>query len=117
MRFHCPLCDSVQIITTPVDPSWKVQCAECRKAFQWSNDLIVPYCYACESEEVTTYHKTPIGTVFACAEHSAHLGDFWLLPMIKFGVTSGNHARQYDGSPSGSSGGGGTHVKRQSAGK
>lgn len=116
MLFHCPLCASIQEITPPIDSSWTVQCADCRKTFKWSNELIVPYCYACLSEDVAVFLQTPIGLVFGCLEHGENVSEFWLLPMIKFTAASGNHARQYDGSPSGS-GPGGNNVKKRAAGK
>jgi hypothetical protein len=118
MRFRCPYCRSVQELTPPIEPGCKVRCDNCQRFFQWSRDLVTPYCYACLSEDVAVYLKIPrLGFVYACNDHGDVLHEFWLLPMIKLTAASRNHAREYDRSPSGSNTPGGIYARKHVAGK
>ena len=99
MIFHCPACGERLRVELPIDEDYSITCPLCDWKATWSNDFIVPYCYVCESEEIIAWLKTPIGYVYACAQHREGLGDFWLLPWKPLSAYSQGHARQYDGTP------------------
>jgi hypothetical protein len=118
MKFYCPLCGVSLRVQLPVDPNWKVSCEKCGKTFQWKNEFVKPYCYACESEDVVAWIQTDIGCVFGCSEHAANVAEFWLLPMIKTSaVKASAHAREYDGSPSNNDGPLAAKAAKKSVGK
>lgn len=98
MIYHCPACHERLRVAAPIDEDYSITCPRCDWKTNWSDEFIVPYCYTCESEEIVSYLKTPIGYVYACASHREGLGDFWLLPWKPVSAQTQGHARQYDGS-------------------